>query len=46
MFSCVSTTGGRDRRGGAIIIIELDDKYELNALELGKCLLYLSTIPE
>ena len=49
---CLSVTfpavheGGRDRRGGAIIIVRVDDKVDLGPLEVGKALLYLNQVPE
>ena len=38
--------GGRDRQGGAVIIIALQGDTECNPPDIGKIMTYLSNIPE
>lgn len=45
VIHCLSP-GGRDRQGGAIIVMVLQGERECNPPDIGKIMTYLSNIPE
>lgn len=42
----ILTSGGRDRQGGAVIVMVLQGERECNTSDIGKIMTYLSNIPE